>query len=73
VSGSEKTFSFIRTILTYQERLEGLDTKLKGLSDDLARLATSHGNLRDRVSRLEGVIEGVGMANSASQPKLPRR
>ena len=72
MSASEKTFSFIKTILTYHERLDGLDEKLKGLSEDLGRLAGSHGNLRDRVGQIEGYLKGATQTpfNGPTTPRI---
>jgi hypothetical protein len=69
VSGAEKAFKAIRAVLNFQERMDGLDGKLGELSGRLARLADSHVALRDRVSRIEGIIEGVATARAA-QPRI---
>jgi len=70
MSATDKAFSVIKALLTYQERLDGLDAKLIDLSAGLARLADSHVALRERVSRIEGVIEGAAMARRT--PDSPR-
>jgi hypothetical protein len=70
MSATEKAFGVIKALLTYQERLDGLDAKLTGLGAGLARLADSHVALRERVSRIEGLIEGAAMARRT--PDSPR-
>ncbi|KQS02083.1 hypothetical protein ASG11_14925 [Sphingomonas sp. Leaf357] len=62
MSAGEKAFGVIKTVLTLKDQLDGLGRDLGDLNEGLARLAEAHGTLRDRVSRLEGVIEGVAMA-----------
>lgn len=70
MSGADKALTAIKAILNYQERMDGLDAKLAGLSDAVTRLAESHASLRDRVSRIEGMIEGAAMARGAHPPKI---
>jgi hypothetical protein len=62
----------IREVLLMQSRMDQLDQRLLQMSDDLDGLADLSGSLRDRVSRLEGIIEGVGMAGAASRARPPR-
>jgi len=70
VSTSEKAFGLIKAVLTYQERMDGLEKKLAALSDGLTRLADSHVALRDRVITIEGYLRGRRDAAAASD--LPR-
>ena len=53
----------LRTVLLMQEDLRVLKEAVGAQSERLARLAEAHGELRDRVSRLEGVIEGAAMVS----------
>jgi len=69
VSAGEKAFGVFKTILTLKDQLDGLDRDVAQLGGRLAGLAGAHGDLRDRVSRLEGVIEGAAMA-SAQQRRI---
>lgn len=68
---SEKAVGLIKAILTYQERMDGLEKKLATLSDGLTRLADSHVALRDRVSGIEGYLRGRSEA-AAAAPDVPR-
>lgn len=70
MSTSEKAFGLVKAVLTYQERMNGLEKKLAALSDGLTRLADSHVALRDRVSTIEGYLRGRRDAATASD--LPR-
>lgn len=70
MSTSEKAFGLVKAVLTYQERMNGLEKKLAALSDGLTRLADSHVALRDRVSTIEGYLRGCRDAAAASD--LPR-
>ena len=75
MSASEKAFGLIKTVFTIQERFDSLQDSLSELVQRVSKLADSHAALRDRVSRIEGIIEGVGMAGAASrarQPRLPK-
>ena len=52
----------LRNVLLLQEDVRRLKEAGVMQSEQIARLAEAHGALRDRVSRLEGVIEGAAMA-----------
>lgn len=58
----------LRNVLLLQEDVRRLKEAGVMQSEQIARLAEAHGALRDRVSRLEGVIEGVAM--SARQRRI---
>lgn len=62
MSAGEKALGFVKTVLTLKEQLDALGRDMAGLSGRLTGLAEAHGDLRDRVSRLEGMIEGAAMA-----------
>jgi len=70
VSTSEKAFGLIKAILTYQDRMDGLEKKLASLSEGMTRLADSHVALRDRVSTIEGYLRG--RSEAAATPDVPR-
>ena len=53
----------LRTVLMMQEDVRVLKESARAQSERLASLAEAHGALRERVSRLEGVIEGASMAS----------
>ena len=52
----------MRNVLLLREDIRLLKDSAQAQSERLTRLAEAHGALRDRVSRLEGVIEGAAMA-----------
>jgi FtsZ-binding cell division protein ZapB len=62
VSGFGDALKALRTVLLMQEDIRQLKEAAKSQSETMARLAEAHGELRARVSRLEGVIEGAAMA-----------
>ena len=70
MSTSEKAFGLIKAILTYQDRMDGLEKKLASLSEGMTRLADSHVALRDRVSTIEGYLRG--RSEAAATPDVPR-
>lgn len=53
----------LRAVLSMQDDVRVLKEAVGAQSERLMRLAEAHGALRDRVSRLEGVIEGAAMAS----------
>ena len=64
------TLKALRSVLKLQDDVSDLKEAAKAQSDRLTRLAEAHGSLRDRVSRLEGIIEGAAMASG--RPPQPR-
>ena len=70
MSGIGDALQALRTVLLMQEDIKQLKDAAHAQSDRLARLAEAHGALRDRVSRLEGIIEGAAMARR--MPDQPR-
>lgn len=52
----------IRTTLLLQDDVRRLSETVRAQGDRLTHLSDGMANLRDRVSRLEGVIEGASMA-----------
>ncbi len=61
----------IKEVVLLKSRVDTLDQRIGSVSDDLDGLADMLASVRDRVSRLEGVIEGAAMA-SGYRPQLPR-
>ena len=70
MSAGEKVFGVFKTILTLKDQLDGLDRDVAQLGGRLGGLAGAHGDLRDRVSRLEGMIEGAAMAAGRQQRRI---
>ncbi|WP_174293153.1 hypothetical protein [Sphingomonas bacterium] len=62
MSAGEKALGFVKTVLTLKDQLDALGKDMTSLGVRLTRLAEAHGDLRDRVSRLEGMIEGAAIA-----------
>ncbi len=64
------TVKAIRNVLLLQEDVRLLKDAAQTQSQRLASLAEAHGDLRDRVSRIEGVIEGAAMAAGRQQRRI---
>ena len=65
------TIKAIRNVLLLQEDVKHLRDSARVQSDRLIALAEAHALLRDRVSRIEGIIEGAAMASGAgAQPRI---
>jgi len=73
VSGTEKAFGVIKSIMLMHERFDGLDERIKRLDSDLTDLGRSHAELSQRVARIEGVMEGYARASTASPARRPPR
>ncbi|SEL09515.1 hypothetical protein SAMN05216382_1467 [Sphingomonas palmae] len=52
----------IRQVILMQQRMDQLDGRIAQLVADVDGLTDALSNMRDRVSRLEGIIEGAAMA-----------
>ncbi|WP_375271550.1 hypothetical protein [Sphingomonas sp.] len=52
----------IRQVILMQQRMDQLDGRITQLVADVDGLTDALANMRDRVSRLEGIIEGAAMA-----------
>jgi hypothetical protein len=64
-------FKAFQSVLLMREDIRSLKDAAKEQSERLAQLAEAHAALRDRVSRLEGIIEGAAMASGRSaQPRI---
>jgi len=62
MSAGERALNAVKTIFTLKEQVDGLGRDIAAMNTRVSRLAEAHGELRDRVSRLEGIIEGAAMA-----------
>jgi hypothetical protein len=72
VSAFGDAFNAVRQVVLLHARVETMDQRITSLAADMDGLTEVLGGLRDRVARLEGIIEGLGMAGAASRAKLPR-
>ena len=52
----------IRQVILMQARIDMLDQRMSAMTSDIDGLTDALITVRDRVSRLEGVIEGAAMA-----------
>lgn len=58
----------IRQVILMQSRMDQLDMRITAIGGDVEGLTDALANVRDRVSRLEGMIEGAAMA-AGRQPR----
>lgn len=61
----------LRQVLLIETNVARLERSVERLSGDVDGLAEGLGAVRDRVSRLEGFVEGAAAASRA-RPRLPR-
>ncbi len=69
MSSAEKAFGLVKTIFTFQEKLDAMNRDLAALGDKLGRLAESHAMLRDRVAQIEGYLKGATGSPFAALPR----
>jgi hypothetical protein len=60
----------IRQVLLMQTRMDQLDGRITAMGADVEGLTEVLADVRDRVSRLEGIIEGVAMAAGRQQRRI---
>lgn len=70
MSGAEKAFGLLKTVLLVNERFDAVDDKLKDLSGDLATLGRSHAELGQRVAVIEGYLRGRADQAAARTPRI---
>ncbi|MBY0306210.1 MAG: hypothetical protein B7Y43_16470 [Sphingomonas sp. 28-62-20] len=56
-------FTALKSVILMQSRLDQLDKRMATMASDMDGLTEAMGMLRDRVSRMEGIIEGAAMAS----------
>ena len=59
MSVSERTWSALKSILLYQETIKAVRDDTAALSRDVVALSRAHALLSERVSRLEGFVQGA--------------
>ena len=60
---AESAWNVLKSLVLYQETIKAVRDDMAALARDVVALSRAHADLRDRVSRLEGVIEGAAMAS----------
>lgn len=74
MSGVDRAYGLIKSVMLMGERFDMIDRTLEGLSGDLGDLSRSHSDVAQRVARIEGVMEGYARASSSSRaPRLPKK
>jgi hypothetical protein len=63
-------FDALRSVILLQSRIDQLDQRMARMSGDMEGLTESMYALRDRISRLEGMIEGAAMARGSAQSRI---
>ncbi|WP_420605268.1 hypothetical protein [Novosphingopyxis sp.] len=60
MSGLDKAYGAIKSIMLANERFDRIEGEMKELSGDLGSLAKSHAELAERVAGIEGYLKGAG-------------
>ena len=63
-------FGAMRQVILTQARLDQLDVRMTRMAGDIDGLADGISSLRDRISRLQGIIEGAAMAAGRQQRRI---
>ena len=71
MSGTEKAFSLVKSVLLMNERFDSIDQRVNRLEVDLTDLSRSHVELAQRVAVIEGYIRGRA-DQAAAQSTTPR-
>lgn len=70
MSGVGDALSAVQSVLLLREEVRLLNEASQAQSSRLTQLAEAHAALRDRVSRLEGFLEGAAAGARAQQPRI---
>jgi hypothetical protein len=62
VSAFSDVFGAFKQVIMLQSRMDQLDSRMTRTGADIDGLTDALSAMRDRVSRLEGIIEGAAMA-----------
>ena len=54
----DRLYGGLKAMMLMNERFDRVDSELKSLADDLGAMASSHGELAQRVAVIEGYIRG---------------
>lgn len=73
MSGLGEAFTALKNIALLHERVAVLRNDVETLNGNVAGLRDYAVAIDNRVSRLEGFIEGAAAASSGRQPKLPEQ
>ena len=73
MSVSDKTWSVFKSFVLYQETIKAVREDMAALSRDMVALSRAHSSLSERVSRLEGFVQGATQTSFTpdDQPRLP--
>ncbi len=56
---TEKTWGVFKSFVLYQETIKAIREDMAALTRDVAALSRAHASLSERVSRLEGFLQGA--------------
>lgn len=71
MSAFSDAMAAVRNVILMQAKLERLESEVENLSDDLRGVKDYAVTLDRRIARIEGTIDGFGMA-AGEQRRLPR-
>ncbi len=68
---AERTWGVFKSFVLYQETIKAVREGMVALSRDVATLGRAHSSLSERVSRLEGFVQGA--TRTPFRPDEPAR
>lgn len=73
MSGTEKVFGLVKSVMLMQERFDGLDQRIKRLDGDLTDLGRSHSTLAQRVANIEGYLRAATGTPFGDKPRIEKK
>jgi hypothetical protein len=73
VSAFGDALNALRQVVLLHSRVEAMDQRIASLASDMDGLTDVASDLRDRVARIEGFIEGAAAASERPPRRLPRK
>ncbi len=73
MSVSDKTWGVLKSVVLYQETITKVREDMAALAHDVVALSKAHASLSERVSRVEGYIQGATRSPFPvdERPRLP--
>jgi hypothetical protein len=71
MSVTERAFSLVKSIFTYEEAIRQVRSDIDSLSGNVGRLSQSHSALAERVAGIEGYLRAATRRAFDDKPQLP--
>lgn len=68
---TERAFSLVKSMFTYEETIRQVRSDIDTLSGNVTRLGQSHSALAERVAGIEGYLRAATRTAFGDKPQLP--